>query len=73
MTAETPTITYVGHLPELITSDDYAVTDQRKLVRIQLRLTADGLEILGDSPYPERLEELLASLDPAVIEMMLCG
>jgi hypothetical protein len=30
-------------------------------------------EIIGDSPYPHLLEELLTKLGPAAVEMMLCG
>jgi len=33
----------------------------------------EGLEIIGDSPYPEQLDELLARLSPADVEMALCG
>lgn len=68
-----PQTTYVDHLPDLMTWDDYAVTHERKLVRIQLKVTDQGLEILGDSPYPHMLEALLAELDPETIQMMLCG
>ena len=82
MTAETigdksvcnnPKIRYVEHLSDLMKWDDYEVSHERKLVRFQLRVTDDGLEILGDSPYPHLLEELLAGLEPHEIEMMLCG
>lgn len=73
MADATPKIKYVNHLPDLMTWDDYEATDRRKLVRLRLTVTDDGLEILGDSPYPELVEHLLASLDPDLIEMMLCG
>lgn len=67
------TTTYVNHIPDLMTWDDYEVSHERKLVRFRLTVTDKGLEIIGDSPYPHLLEELLAKLDPAVVEMMLCG
>ena len=71
--AEEPTPSYVGHIPDLMTWDDYEVAHERKLIRFRLTVTDQGLEIIGDSPYPHLLEELLRKLDPAVIEMMLCG
>jgi len=56
-----------------MTWEDYEVSHERKLVRFRLTVTDQGLEIIGDSPYPHLLEELLAKLDPARLEMMLCG
>ena len=70
---EKQTTTYVGHIPDLMTWDDYEVSHERKLIRFRLTLTDQGLEIIGDSPYPHLLEKLLAELDLAEIEMMLCG
>lgn len=66
-------INFVDHLPDLMTWDDYEAADRRKTVRFRLALTEDGLEIIGDSPYPHLLDELLESLGPDAIEMMLCG
>ena len=71
--SDQPTPTYVNHIPDLMTWDDYEVSHERKLIRFRLTVTDNGLEIIGDSPYPHLLEELLAQLDPAVVEMMLCG
>ncbi len=70
---EKPKTTYVNHLPDLMTWDDYEVADQRKQIRVQLTVTDEGLEIIGDSPYPHLLEALLEALGPEAIEMMLCG
>ena len=70
---EKPDIAFVNHSPDLMTWDDYEVSHQRKLIRLRLTITDKGIEIIGDSPYPCLLEELLAELDPKVIEMMLCG
>jgi hypothetical protein len=71
--SEKPTMTYVNHVPDLMTWDDYEVAHRRKLVRFRLRVTDEGLEIIGDSSYPHLLEELLEVLSPEAIEMMLCG
>ena len=68
-----PQATYVNHIPDLMTWEDYEVSHERKLVRFRLTVTDQGLEIVGDSPYPHLLEQLLAKLGPEVIEMMLCG
>lgn len=67
------TIKYINHLPDLMTWDDYERADCRKQIRFRLTVTDEGLEIIGDSPYPHLIEELLESLGPDVIEMMLCG
>ncbi len=68
-----PTIRFTDHLPDLITPDDYETAHYHKTVRLRLRVTDEGVEILGDSPYAGLLEDLLAELDPEAIEMMLCG
>lgn len=70
---EKPTTTYVSSIPDLMTWDDYEVSHERKCIRFRLTITDQGLEIIGDSPYPHLLEQMLAKLDPAEIEMMLCG
>ncbi len=70
---EKPGIKYTDHIPDLMTWEDYEVAHRRKLVRIRLQVTEEGLEIIGDSPYPHLLEELLEALGPEAIEMMLCG
>ena len=70
---EQPAIAYVNNIPDLITGDDYAVIQQRKLVRFRLQVTDDGLEIIGDSPYPCLLDDLLEALSPQVVEKILCG
>ena len=64
---------YVSHLPDLMTWEDYGEAESHKVVRLRLTVTDRGLEILGDSPYPELLEQLLAALDPEAIEKVLCG
>ncbi|HLN26515.1 MAG TPA: radical SAM-modified peptide, FtsH ternary system-associated [Gemmataceae bacterium] len=66
-------VTFVNHLPDLMTWKDYAAAHERKIVRIRLTPEPDGLEILVDSPYPQLAENLLAALGPEAIEMMLCG
>jgi FAD/FMN-containing dehydrogenase len=42
-------------------------------VRLRIRASADGVEVLGDAQQVQELERLLAGLDPAEIEQMLCG
>lgn len=51
-----PQIKYVAHLPDLMTWDDYEAADRRRRIRLRLSVTDEGLEILGDSPYPRLLE-----------------
>jgi hypothetical protein len=71
--SQQPEIRFVEHLPDLMTWDDYAVAHEKKVVRLQLTIKDGKLELLGDSPYPHLLEELLAQLGPEAVEMMLCG
>jgi hypothetical protein len=68
-----PKILYVEHIPDLITWDDYEMAHARKTVRFRVRVTDEGIELVGDSPYPQLVEEILAHLGPNAIEMMLCG
>lgn len=64
---------FVADLPDLITPDEYASDPEGRKVKLRIRITPDGIEILGDAVRPADLERLLLSLDPAVIEQMLCG
>jgi hypothetical protein len=67
-----PRISFVAHLPDLITSEDYLEADKKK-VRLRISITDEGIEILGDSMYAPLLEELLARTGADEIERMLCG
>ena len=64
---------FVAYLPDLMGPADYETAHERKLLRVRLLQTDAGLEIIGDSAYPDLLDELLARLDPRRTEMMLCG
>ncbi|MGW4942365.1 radical SAM-modified peptide, FtsH ternary system-associated [Actinoplanes sp. NPDC004185] len=64
---------YVDHLPDLIQPDEYDDHPDGNLVRLRVRMTEHGLEILGDSMRPEVLEALLRRLGKGPIEQMLCG
>lgn len=64
---------FVEHLPDLISPEDYAADPEGRRVRLRIRVTADGVEVLGDAVRPIDLDALLEALDPAVIEQMLCG
>lgn len=66
-------IKFVDHLSDLITEEDYLDTSSGKKIRIQIRWTEKGLEILGDSMHGPLLEKLLAKLGSKEIEKMLCG
>ncbi len=64
---------FVAHLPDLMEPADHETAHERKLLRVRLLQTDVGIEIIGDSAYPDLLDELLARLDPASTEIMLCG
>lgn len=67
-----PKTRYVQTLPDLITPEEYDRTDVRK-VKIQIRITPGGVEILGDSMYPHILEKLLVDAGAREMEGVLCG
>jgi len=64
---------FVSMLPDLIHAKEYASDPDGKRVRFRIRITNDGIELLGDAVRPKILEALLLELEPAVIEQMLCG
>jgi hypothetical protein len=66
-------VRFVPQLPDLIHPDDYDSDPNGRRLRLQIRATADGVEVLGDAMRPVVLEQMLAELDPDVIEQMLCG
>ena len=65
--------TFVASLPDLIQPEQYALDPGGRQVRVRIRVTADGIELLGDAMRPAALERLLEELGAAVIEQMLCG
>ena len=71
-----PRITFVDHLPDLIDphdADAHRADPRGRRVRLQVRVTESGIEILGDSMRPEPLDNLLEALDPDEIQHTLCG
>jgi hypothetical protein len=64
---------FVEQLPDLIGPEEYAEQPAGGLVRIQISVGENGVEVLGDAIRPEVLERILASLGPEEIEQMLCG
>jgi hypothetical protein len=64
---------FVAELPDLIHPEDYAGDPEGRRVRIRIRATAGGVEILGDAMRAPELEALLEALGPDCIEQMLCG
>lgn len=64
---------FVAHLPDLLNPDDYEGDPAARRVRVCLRVTPQGLEIIGDAVRAAEIEALLQQLEPAEIERMLCG
>lgn len=64
---------FVEHLPDLIHPEDYAGDPEGRRVRIRIRSTEHGVEVLGDAMRPAELEKLLEALGAERIEQMLCG
>ena len=64
---------FVQQLPDLIHPEDYAGDPEGQRIRLRIRATAEGVELLGDAMRPAALERLLEALDAEVIEQMLCG
>ena len=63
--SEQPRARFVNHLPDLMTWEDYAEADRRKVIRIRLTVSEEGLEVLGDSPRSP-----LVSLGPLALRML---
>ncbi len=68
-----PTTRFVDHLPDLITEEDYQDAPDKKKIRIQISLTGDGVEILGDTMHAPMPEELLGGTGAKEIQKMPCG
>lgn len=64
---------FVDHLPDLIHPEDYPSDPDGRRVRLRIRATAEGVEVLGDAMRPAELEELLEALGAERVEQMLCG
>lgn len=68
-----PKTSFVSHLPDLITEEDYLSSPEQKKIRVRINLNDEGVDILGDSMYAHLVEELMAQLGADEIERMLCG
>jgi hypothetical protein len=64
---------FVPHLPDLISPEDYPKDPGGRLVRFRIRVTGEGIEVLGDAMRPLTLEQLLETLGAEAIDQMLCG
>lgn len=64
---------FLEHLPDLIDSREYAADPEGRKVRVRVRVTEAGVEVLGDAVQPAELEALLAALGAECVEQMPCG
>ncbi len=64
---------FVEHIPDLIHPEEYAANPHGRRVRLRIRRTDHGVEIIGDAIRPQELEALLQRLGVETIEQMLCG
>lgn len=64
---------FVDHLPDLIHPGDYAGDPEGRRIRVRIRVTDIGVEVLGDAMRPDELERLLEELGASLIDQMLCG
>jgi len=51
---------FVEHLPDLIQPEEYAADPAGKRVRVRIRVTAEGVEAIGDAVRPEEPERVIA-------------
>jgi len=70
---DSPKIRFVDHLPDLITEEDYKDSPERKKIRVQIRMTEEGVEILGDTMHAPALEALLTQSGSVEIQKMPCA
>lgn len=73
MLDELPKIRFTDSLPNLITPDDYRQEDNGCKIRVRIRQTEEGIEIIGDSRHIAELETLLAATGIKEMERVLCG
>ncbi|GAA2372808.1 radical SAM-modified peptide, FtsH ternary system-associated [Nonomuraea africana] len=64
---------FVENLPDLIQPEEYQDHPDGRLVRLRIRVTDEGVEVLGDAMRPEVIERVLRSLGQDPIDQMLCG
>lgn len=64
---------FVEDLPDLIQPEEYADHPEGRLVRLRIKVTDEGVEVLGDAMRPEVIERVLRALGPDPIDQMLCG
>jgi hypothetical protein len=64
---------FVESLPDLIDAGEYDQHPDGGLVRLRLRVTENGVEVLGDAFRPAVLEALLKAVGGGPTEQMLCG
>jgi hypothetical protein len=64
---------FVPELPDLIEPSEYTDHPDGDLIRLRIRVTPDGVEVLGDALRPASLEKMLAALGGGLVEQMLCG
>jgi len=67
------TITYVSQLPDLFSATEVDHHHGKKRVKLQIELTDHGIEIIGDSPYDQTLDNLLMQCGVKDIQKTLCG
>ena len=64
---------FVQQLEDLIQPREYLEDTQGKRVRLRIKATGQGVEIMGDAVQVRELEEMLEGLEPEAIERVLCG
>lgn len=60
-------------IPDLIGPDEYADHPHGHLVRVRIRVTESGIEVIGDALRPRAVEAVLDALGEGPMEQMLCG
>lgn len=64
---------FVSELPELIEPECYSKNVKGGLVRLRIRITEQGIEILGDAMRPDTLDHIIDRLGITEVERILCG
>ncbi len=68
-----PKIKFVAQIPDLIHPEEYSALGDRRVIRVRLEPTAEGLVVLADARDAALLDELLPRLTRGVVEERLCG
>ena len=71
--ARGPRTVFVPQLPDLISTAEYPALESKRMIRIRIEVTDQGLSVIADSREPQLVDDLMAKIASGDIESVLCG